>query len=471
MKKWQLTIVSMAVFMLIFALGSAEAGQKYVKTTGKSCASCHDMAKIPTLNAFGKQFKANGYKIVAAKKAAIVKAGKAPAKVAAPAKVVAPKVVAQNDRKYVGSARCAMCHGAAYQGWKKSYHSKMVQKRDEGILKEAVTSWAADSAGNPGPTIGNATKEKVSILDVQYTIGNKWKQRYLVKNNQTGGLQLMNKQFNLVSKAWENYGNANDWDTECITCHSTGSQITKYDEKNPSATQVKYAELNVGCEACHGPGSAHVVSSGKVDIFNPAKQSKEVQARICGACHSRIVNEKFLTRQGKAREDLPAPTLNTSWKPWDDYTKWYPDLLIFPGVQPEDQLGATYAGDLKDMFFLDDQAKNQGIYEEKKHHQEYQGFIQSSHYKTTLKAITCTTCHNVHNRTAETGSLKAKPEELCNKCHINAAADFWQKRMPGTGKTANNLYVRSHTFVSGQSRPDAGPTAYGTPEPVYYFQK
>ena len=172
----------------------------------------------------------------------------------------------------MGSDKCGMCHSVAYQGWKKTYHSKMVQKRDEGILKDAVVSWVYDDAGNPGPTIGNATKEKLSILDVQYVLGSKWKQRYLVNNSQTGGLQLMNKQFNVITKEWENYGNANDWDTECITCHSTGYQLTKYDAKSPAATQWTVTEFNVGCEACHGPGSAHVVSSGKVDIFNTTRQ-------------------------------------------------------------------------------------------------------------------------------------------------------------------------------------------------------
>jgi len=40
--------------------------------------------------------------------------------------------------------------------------------------------------------------------------------------------------------------------------------------------------------------------------------------------------------------------------------------------------------------------------------------------------------------------------------------------MPGTGKTADNLYLRTHTFYKGQSRP-GGPTVSGTPE--YYFRK
>jgi len=483
LRKWKTILISGAVFTLVLSLGQASASQKYSTSTGKSCASCHDMAKLPALNAFGKQFKANGYKIVAAKPAPAkpapakpapkkpVPAKPAPKKPApAPAKPQAPKVVPLSARQYVGSEKCGMCHSGAYQGWKKTYHSKMIQKRDEGILKDAVLGWVYDEAGNPGPTIGNATKDKFSILDVQYVVGSKWKQRYLVKNPKTGGLQLMNKQFNTVTKKWENYGNANDWDTMCITCHSTGYTITKYDRSKPEDIQYKVAEFNVGCEACHGPGSAHVVSSGKVDIFNPKGKSKEVQARVCGYCHSRLENEHFLSRQGNPREDFPALALNTSWKPWDDWTKWYPDHVIFPGAQPEDKINVPYSGDLKDMFYLDDKAVSQGVYEEKKHHQEYQGFLQSKHYKTDKKVITCTTCHNVHNRTPETGSLRAKPADVCGKCHTGAPADLWQKVMPATAKTADGLFVRTHTFFGGQSRTDAGKTTYGL-EPVYYFKK
>lgn len=81
-KKWKAGLVCGAIFTLVVALGTAEAKQKYTGQTGKNCAACHNMAKIPALNAFGKQFKANGYKIVASKPA--------------PAKPVPKKIRQQN---------------------------------------------------------------------------------------------------------------------------------------------------------------------------------------------------------------------------------------------------------------------------------------------------------------------------------------------------------------------------------------
>lgn len=455
-KQWKIAVIFGLILLFIIAVGTANASDKYTTQTGKSCASCHDMAKFPALSTLGQQFKANGYKLPAAAPAPAPKLAAAPA--AKPAAKPAPYAA------YIGSERCGKCHADYYKTWQTTYHSKMIQKRDKGILKDAVNLWVYDLTGNKGPTIGNVTKATLSILDVEYVVGSKWKQRYLVRNPITGGLQLMNKQFNVISKQWEPYGNANDWDTMCITCHSTGYRLTAYDEKNPAATKWAVGELNVGCEACHGPGSLHANSGGKTAIFNPAKQTKEVQARVCSYCHVRVENEQFLSRQGKYREDLPSPTLNLSRKPWDDWTKWYPEKLIAPGLQADDPVDKAYTGDLKDLFFNDAAAVKQGIFEEKKHHQQYQGFIQSKHNNK----LTCTTCHNPHKRTADTGSLKEKPADLCAKCHAQAVD--WQKVMPGTGKTADNLFVRTHTFILDQARPDAGKTSYGI-EQEYYFKK
>ncbi len=53
----------------------------------------------------------------------------------------------------------------------------------------------------------------------------------LVMNDQTCGMQFLNKQFNRYTSKWEKYSNANDWNTNCGTCHTTGYRILEYDEK------------------------------------------------------------------------------------------------------------------------------------------------------------------------------------------------------------------------------------------------
>jgi hypothetical protein len=283
-------------------------------------------------------------------------------------------------------------------------------------------------------------------------IGSRWKQRYLVKNEDTGGFQFLNRQFNRVSGKWENYGQKNDWNTMCATCHTTGYRLTSYDSAQPKATKAQWSEMGVGCEACHGPGAKHVRSRKKADIRNPASQPVPVQSRLCGYCHIRLDNEQFRSAQGNPREDFPAPKVGDTFRSWDDWTKWYPEHVVIPGVQPEDKLDAEYAGDLRGLYEVDDAAKASGVFEEAKHHQEYQGFIQSAHYKKA--DMSCITCHSPH---AGKGKLKKVA-----KCHDPSFTV--EKYMPNTGKTAENLFVRSHTF-NPTPRP-SGPGATGEPE--YY---
>ncbi|MDP2157097.1 MAG: hypothetical protein Q8K68_05255, partial [Nitrospirota bacterium] len=202
-----------------------------------------------------------------------------------------------------------------------------------------------------------------------------------------------------------------------------------------------------------GPGAKHVKSKSKKDIWNPSKQPKEVQTRACGYCHIRLENEKYLTAQGNPREDFPAPKVGDSFKPWDDWTKWYPEETIIPGVNPKDKVDAEYKGDLKGLFIVDDISKKNGVFEEGKHHQEYQGYLQSIHYKNNI--LGCNDCHSPHAGK----SIKAKvAKETCKTCHGDTYA--YEKIMPGTAGTAKDLTLRTHTFFKDQSRPSK-PTATG----------
>jgi hypothetical protein len=356
------------------------------------------------------------------------------------------------DPEFVGSEACGKCHQTAYKSWKQSYHAKMVRPKDEAILKDVVEQW-----GNGGPTKINLTGAPAKLEDVVYVVGSLWKQRFLVKNTATDSHLFLDKQWNRMTKKWENYGQKNDWETNCATCHATGFRLAAYDDKNPAAQKWSIAETNIGCEACHGAGAKHAQSRKKADIYSFAGKSKAEQTRVCGYCHIRLDNEQYKTAQGNPAEYLPHPQVGKTWHPSDDWTKWYPDHVVIPGVHPEDKIDAVYKGDLAGMFKLDDISKQKGFYDAGKHHQQYQEYLQSTHYKNNIAS--CSDCHSSH--------AGKKPmivtKDTCKSCHD--ASYTVEKYMPGTGSTAGGLFIRTHTFNKNQSRP---PHLTVTGEPEYY---
>ncbi|HQR22780.1 MAG TPA: multiheme c-type cytochrome [Burkholderiaceae bacterium] len=366
-----------------------------------------------------------------------------------------------SGKAFVGSEKCSGCHAAEYTTWKETYHSKMVRSTREGLLKDALDNWTKDSKGNAGPTKANITGTPAKLDDVVYVIGSKWKQRYLVKNPQTGNHQFLDKQWNAYTKLWEPYGQKSDWETQCTTCHATGYRITSYDPKNTAAMKVDMSEHNTGCEACHGPGSRHISSRSKADIFNPRNAPKAEANKVCGYCHIRVENDQWLTAQGAHSEQLPHPVLGRTFEAGsDDWTTWYPDKVLIPGVDPNDPISRNYPGtDLNNAFFIDEAAQKSGYFEARKHHQEYQEFLQSRHAKAGL--LGCSDCHSAHSVKGKTINTAA----TCTGCHGDKYPI--SKYMPGTGQTAGSLFIKSHTF-NPNPRP-GGATSSDLKPPVYAY--
>lgn len=385
---------------------------------------------------------------------------------AALAALLAGGVAAAADPQFVGSEKCGLCHKQEFATWKDTYHNKLVRPMREGMLKDAMDNWAKDAKGNAGPVKGNVDGKAYKYDDVVLVVGSKWKQRYLVKNSITGNHQFMDKQWNRYLKVWEGYGQKNDWETACSTCHATGYKITAYDATNPAAQKSSYIEKNTGCEACHGPGSLHVASLGKTKLFNPAKASKAEADKVCGYCHIRNENYAWKTAQGHPREDMPAPKMGETYIAGkSEWIAWYPsrtqNLLV--GLQAGSPFNADYKGtDLDNAFFTDEKAVKDNIFSARKHHEQYQEFVQSKHAKGGMG---CSDCHSPHAVKGQTIDSR----ETCKSCHANTPMADYKVFMPGLGRTAGDLFVRSHTFNAeprkgGATADDMGPPVYAYPQ-------
>ena len=124
---------------------------------------------------------------------------------------------------------------------------------------------------------------------------------------------------------------------------------------------------------------------------------------MCGYCHVRKENYNFKTAQNHPREDQPHPVVGQSYKAGqDDWRTWYPDKMLIPGVLPGQPVSKNYPNtDLNNAFFTDEKAQKWGSHDARKHHEEYQEYIQSSHYKNNL--LSCSDCHSPHARQGQGG--------------------------------------------------------------------
>ncbi|MEE8512721.1 MAG: cytochrome c3 family protein, partial [Acidiferrobacterales bacterium] len=171
-----------------------------------------------------------------------------------------------------------------------------------------------------------------------------------------------------------------NWNARCAECHATGY------EKRYSPVTRRYsstqAETGVGCEACHGPGSAHVAwardrtsfdqvawkgvnALGFTIGFDRKKAATEIQQ--CASCHSR--REAF------------------------------GDTSPIPGTPFHDSYRLARLRD--GLYHADGQIRGE-VY-------VHGSFLQSKMY---ARGVTCTNCHNPH-----TGALKAKGNAVCTQCH------------------------------------------------------
>ncbi len=226
--------------------------------------------------------------------------------------------------------------------------------------------------------------------------------------------------------------NSQNWNYMCAECHSTNLK-KNYDYKTETYNTT-WSEIDVSCEACHGPGSRHVEwaeaqekgrktethqnkglvirlkDDNKVEwVFNKetgnAKLTKprqsNTQLEMCARCHSRrgVISEDYY--HGKS-------LLNTHRLSLLEEQLYYPDGQIFEEVYV------------------------------------YASFLQSKMYQA---GIVCTDCHDPHStRRYEKG------DAICNRCHSadkfeSPSHHFHKIESKGSGCVACHMIERKYMVV------------------------
>jgi len=242
--------------------------------------------------------------------------------------------------------------------------------------------------------------------DAVWAIGGKWEQQFMGRED--GQETLLPGAWLNAHQEWDFVG----WDgwqqpeprTRCHGCHTVGLD----------AESGEFVEPNIGCEACHGPGSWHESTYG----FGRVASGHDAQ--ICGQCHTR-------GRSPTGEFFFPA-----GYRPGGDLEAYFVFSEASNGQNASDWWGNGRARHRHQEFNVwregghaDSLRKLQEGYDGRfgpvtgdcMRCHAAEGVFASSRSlddKLALHGITCSVCHNVH------GAL----DELrigCNSCHIEGA--------------------------------------------------
>ncbi len=299
---------------------------------------------------------------------------------------------------FVGSEACRDCHRAEYDGWRGSDHDlAMDPATEETVLGDfddaeltvhGVTSrfFRRDGrfwAWTQGP--GGDMAE----FEVAYVFGHDPLQQYLVPFP-GGRLQALHLAWDRVEGRWFHLypdreippddwlhwtRNGQNWNGMCAECHST-NLIKGYDPDSGTYTTT-WSDIDVGCEACHGPGSRHVAWAeifpmGRPEladgglVVSTADLGPERLVELCAPCHAR-------------RAELGDYDHTTT----EMLDRHLPSLLREGLYHPD--------GQILDEVYV------------------YGSFLQSKMY---LRGVSCRDCHSSHSL-----ALHREGNELCLQCH------------------------------------------------------
>jgi predicted CXXCH cytochrome family protein len=382
---------------------------------------------------------------------------------------------------FVGKETCAKCHESEFNAWRGSDHDKaMAHANDSTVLGK----FQGDSLISAGITSRFFRKNEKFIVqtegkdgiiadfEVKFTFGVNPLQQYLVEFP-GGRLQCLPLAWDIRKKQWFHLHqdekispddwlhwtkDGQNWNGMCSDCHSTGLQ-RNFQPKDGSF-KTTWKEINVSCEACHGPGAEHVkqASSGQISkwISGYGKKNNyglinhfpDSMTRMGGIAQFLNGNDKTKlskTNTPEIEACAPCHARRSALKPEYGFQKnfmneYVPELLR------------------ENVYHADGQIQDENF--------EYGSFLQSKMFQ---KGVGCSDCHNPH-----TLKVKGVDNALCTRCHEAARFDaitHHQHQSGSKGSLCVNCHMPTTTYMVIDARrdhslriprPDLSQT-YGTP--------
>lgn len=338
---------------------------------------------------------------------------KAAASVAATAAPTPPRAQAQ----FVGAETCRQCHAPQFEAWKGSDHDLAMQPATAGTVlgdfrntrfvynKVATTFFQRGErffVNTDGPD------GRLRDYEIRYVFGIRPLQQYLIEFPD-GRMQALSVAWDTRPKAqggqrWFHLyagqaidyrsplhwtGRDQNWNYMCAECHSTN--LRKNYDAPTDTFHTTWSEIDVACEACHGPGSEHVKNarrglakggdSGLAVHFPPRAawlmtptgtarraepRASTAEVETCAVCHARRaqIKEGYVPGESLLETHIPA-------------------LLHEPLYEAD--------GQMRDEVY------------------NYGSFLQSRMF---AQGVTCSDCHEPHSL-----KLRAPGGAVCLQCH------------------------------------------------------
>lgn len=330
------------------------------------------------------------------------------------------------EATFTGGSACIDCHQKEYRLWKGSDHdSAMAVASDTSVVGDfnnaeftfnGKTSKFYKRAGKFyvfTEGIGGKMEEYL----VSHTFGIRPLQQYLIPF-ENGKYQCLPIAWNTIEQKWfhmaamvykpedikpDNWlywtNQAQNWNSMCAECHSTNLQ--KNFDLETKSYNTTWVDINVNCEACHGPGSAHIEWARLPEMGRP----QDVNTGL-------VVRTSKITSRQYVESCAPCHARRSSFGPYDHKYSEFSSYAI-----PQLPTRPTYHIDGQ---FLDEDY-------------EYGSFTQSKMY---MKDVRCGDCHDPH-------SLKRKFEgnALCTQCHKAEEYDTYNHHLHKSKGEAGNSFV------------------------------
>ncbi|MFW2405183.1 MAG: tetratricopeptide repeat protein, partial [Gammaproteobacteria bacterium] len=219
------------------------------------------------------------------------------------------------------------------------------------------------------------------------------------------------------------------WDSMCADCHSTG--LEKRFDLASNQFDTRWSEINVACEACHGPASAHLAwgESGRASEDNGLIVHFDERRDVGWLMNAETGNStRNRSRMTSVEIDTCAPChsrrsrIAHSAPPGTEFLDAYIPSLPEPPLYHAD-------GQILDEVYV------------------WGSFMQSRMHQ---KGVTCSDCHDPHSL-----ELRADGSNVCLQCHLGERFATAEHQLQPAGSDVAAACVDCHMPATTYMQVDA----------------